>query len=61
MKDTNKIHFAAKVPKDLVDRVRLESVRSGRRIQDIVAEALDSAVPHNRVVPVATKGGGSRN
>jgi hypothetical protein len=67
MKDANKIHFAAKVPKDLVGRIRLEAVRSGRRIQDIVAEALDLAVPRNRIIAAepsprrSTKDGGLKS
>jgi len=42
--------FAVKLSDTLINRLRVESVRSGRNIRTIVAAALDNALPDHEIV-----------
>lgn len=60
--------FSIAAPVELIGRIRLESVRRGLPIQELVTEALDNAVPRSRIVLAdepstrrATKGAGLKS
>lgn len=42
--------FAVKLSGALLNRLRIESVRSGQTIRTIVAAALDGALPENEII-----------
>lgn len=42
--------FAVKVSRPLLDRLRVESVRSGKTIRLLVSEALENIIPENEII-----------
>jgi hypothetical protein len=47
--EDNRRNFTTFVPDELIARIKLASAASGRRISDIVADALDAGLPRQHL------------
>lgn len=56
---SGKLMLSARVPAEIIKRIRLEAIKRDMDVADVTAEALDRGLPHNRVVatePRAARG-----